>query len=215
MKGFDPRLYLVTDSGLAGHRPLEEVVAAAVRGGVTAVQLREKEASTREYISLARRLKVVLTEFGVPLIINDRVDVALAAGAAGVHLGRSDMAYDDARRLLGPERVIGISIERLEQAREAELWDIAYIAASPVFPTPTKKDTGPAWGLEGLRRLRSASKHRIVAIGGVNETNAAEVMAAGADGIAVVSAVMAAEDPEAAARKLKEVIDRRGHGCVR
>jgi thiamine-phosphate pyrophosphorylase len=212
MTGFDPRLYLVTDSGLAQNRPLEEVVAAAVRGGVTAVQLREKEASTREFISLACRLKDVLTELGVPLIINDRVDVALAAGAAGVHLGRSDMGYDDARRLLGPGSVIGISVETLEQAYEAEPWDVAYIAASPVFPTPTKKNTGPAWGLEGLRRLRSASRHRIVAIGGVNETNAADVMSAGADGIAVVSAVMAAENPETAARRLREIIDRSCRG---
>lgn len=212
MTGFDPRLYLVTDSGLSGRRPLEEVVAAAVRGGVTAVQLREKEASTREYIRLARRLKDVLAGFGVPLIINDRVDVALAAGAAGVHLGQSDMRYDDARRLLGPNRIIGVSVEKTEQAREADSWDVAYIAASPVFPTPTKKDAGPAWGLEGLRRLRSASRHKVVAIGGVNEANAADVMSAGADGIAVVSAVMAAEDPETAARRLREIIDRTGRG---
>ncbi len=204
---YDWRLYLVTDRALAAPRAIEEIAAAAVRGGATAVQVREKDCCTREFVAAACGLKTLLAPLGIPLVINDRVDVALAANADGVHVGQSDMGYRDARRLLGPDAIIGISIETMEQARAAESLDADYLGVSPVFSTPTKADTAPAWGLEGLRELRRISRHALVAIGGIGAANAGEVIRAGADGIAVVSAICAAADPEQAARKLRSAID--------
>jgi thiamine-phosphate pyrophosphorylase len=203
----DWSLYLVTDRGLAGSRPLADVVDAAVRGGVTAVQLREKQCSTREFVELARSLKALLEPLGVPLIVNDRVDVALAAGADGVHVGQSDMDYRDVRRLLGPDAIVGLSVETKEQAEQAAALDVDYLGVSPVFSTPTKTDTAAEWGLSGLAALRRVSEHVLVAIGGIHPSNATQVIEAGADGIAVVSAICAAPDPEAAARALRRAID--------
>ena len=203
----DWRLYLVTDRPLMGGRDPVEIVAAAVRGGVTVVQLREKDACTRDFIDLARRLLAVLRPRRVPLLINDRVDVALAAGADGVHVGQSDMAAADARRLLGPDALIGLSVESPADAIAADVQDIDYIAASPVFATPTKTDTAAPWGLDGLSALRQATRHPIVAIGGIHLGNAAAVRQAGAAGLAVVSALCAAPDPEAAARALRQAVD--------
>ncbi len=205
----DWRLYLVTDRELAGGRPIEDVVLAAVRGGVTAVQLREKECRTRDFVALARRLKDALVRSGVPLIVNDRLDVALAAGADGVHVGQSDMAFADVRRLAGPDMLIGLTVETMEQAMEASHLDLSYLGVSPIFPTPTKTDTGGAWGLEGLAALRARTRQVLVAIGGVNAANVTQVIQAGADGIAVVSAICATSDPEAAARELRKRIDGR------
>lgn len=206
MKAEDLKLYLVTDRGLAGGRDLEDIVLEAVAGGVTMVQLREKDIDTRGFVELAGNLKAALRGTGVPLIINDRIDVALAAEADGVHIGQSDMPYAVARRLLGPDRIIGLSIENLEQLEEANGLDVDYVAASPVFATPTKTDTATPWGLEGLRHFRKLSKHPVVAIGGMNATTARDVFAAGADGIAVVSAIISAADPrEAAARILASI----------
>jgi thiamine-phosphate pyrophosphorylase len=203
----DWSLYLVTDRGLTGSRPLAGVVAAAVRGGVTAVQLREKHCGTREFVELARCLKALLAPCGVPLIVNDRVDVALATDADGVHVGQSDLDCRDARRLLGPDAVVGLSVETMEQAERAAELDVDYLGVSPIFSTPTKTDTAAAWGVAGLAALRQVSKHVLVAIGGINLGNAAEVIGAGAEGIAVVSAICAAPDPEAAARALCRAID--------
>jgi len=205
---FDPGLMLVTDRRLAGGRLLEDIVDAAVRGGVTAVQLREKDAPTREVVEIARRLRVRLERAGVPLIVDDRADVALAAGAAGVHLGQDDLPAADARRLLGPGAFIGLSVENLGQAAGQDAKAATYLGVSPVFATPTKTDTKAPWGLDGLRRLRARTDKALVAIGGIQAGNAAEVLAAGADGLAVVSAIMAAPDPEAAARSLREIVDR-------
>ncbi len=205
-RAIDFTLYLVTDRRLAGNRPLTEVVRKAVAGGVTVVQLREKDCSSREYLELALNLKEILPP-GVPLIINDRLDVALAAGAAGVHLGQSDLPAEVVRKCLGPEAIIGLSVENLEQLEEARNQPVDYLAISPVFPTPTKTDTGPAWGLEGLARARQLTTLPLVAIGGLNEQNAVEVIRSGADGLAVVSAICAAPDPEQAARRLRSLID--------
>jgi thiamine-phosphate pyrophosphorylase len=202
----DWSLYLVTDRPLLGGRSLEVVVEAAVRGGVTVVQLREKECSTRHYIDLGWHLKKLLEPFGVPLIIDARVDVALAVGAAGVHVGQSDMPFHEARRLLGPEALIGLTVETFDDAFEAATWDVDYLGISPVFPTPTKTDTGPAWGLDGVARLRRASQHVLIGIGGINAGNAADVIRAGADGVAVVSALCAAPDPREAARELATAV---------
>ncbi len=211
----DFSLMLVTDRALAGDRALEDIVRSAVRGGVSIVQLREKTCSTREFVAAARRLLEILRPAGVPLIINDRVDVALAAGADGVHLGQTDMPFDDARRILGPGAIIGLSIETEADAAAAGKTNADYLAASPVFATPTKTDTGRPWGIDGLRRLRGLTKRKIVAIGGLGAVNAAAVFDAGADGIAVVSAICAAPDPETAARRLRDIADAHRRGKSR
>lgn len=195
-------LYLITDRGLAGGRRIEDVVEAAVRGGVTAVQLREKDCCTRDFVELGRALARLLAPLGIPLIVNDRLDVALAIGAAGVHIGQRDMDYADARRLMGRDAAIGLSIETVEQARAAEALDADYLGVGPVFATATKPDAARALGLEGLARVRAVSRHALVAIGGIGVGNARQAMEAGADGVAVVSAICAAGDPEGAARDL-------------
>lgn len=197
------RLYLVTDEELLQGKDLYATVEAAVRGGVTMVQLREKESSTRDFVERAARLKQVLAPYHVPLIINDRVDVALAVDADGVHVGQSDMPYSLVKRLLPPGKIIGLSVESREQVLEANAYDVDYIAASPVFATATKTNTLIEWGLEGLSWIKSVSRHPLVAIGGINKGNAEAIFQAGADGIAVVSAIIAASDPEMAARMLK------------
>lgn len=201
------RLYLVTDRDLSLGRTLEEVVKEAVAGGATIVQLREKEAPTGEFVALARRLMDVLKPLGVPLIINDRVDVALAADADGVHIGQSDMAYEDVRRLVGKEKIVGLSVENFEDIEAANALDVDYIGISPVFGTPTKTDTAEPFGLEGLRRAVEMSVHPTVAIGGMNRNTAARVMQTGCDGIAVVSAICSAENIREAAGELKAIVD--------
>lgn len=198
----DYSVYLVTDRPLCKGRDLLDVVARAVRGGVTMVQLREKNAGTRDFVELGRAMMDLLKPSEVPLLINDRVDVALAIGANGVHVGQSDMAYADARELMGPNAIIGLSVETPEQAEEAELWNVDYYGVSPVFSTPTKTDTGKPWGIEGLRRLSAISRKPLVGIGSIGSDNAVDVIRAGAAGVAVVSAICSADDPEEAARAL-------------
>lgn len=201
------RLYLVTDRALSLGRSLEEVVEEAVAGGVTMVQLREKDAPTGEFVELARRLKGILAPAGVPLIINDRVDVALAVDADGLHIGQSDMAYEDARRLLGPDKIIGLSVENFEDVESANALDVDYVGISPVYGTPTKSDTAEPFGLEGLRRAVELSAHPTVAIGGMNLSTVGDVMAAGVDGVAVVSAICSAPSPRHAAAELRTITD--------
>jgi thiamine-phosphate pyrophosphorylase len=205
LKPIDYSLYLVTDRGLSRGRSTLEVVRAAVRGGVTCVQLREKTAATRAFIEEALGVRAYLNSCGVPLIINDRVDVALAVGADGVHLGQSDMPLASARALVGAAMVIGVSAESVRDAVEAAGAD--YLGVSPVFATPTKADTAAPLGLEGLRAIREAVKNTLVAIGGIKSGNAAAAIRSGADGVAVVSAIVAADDPEQAARAIRIEID--------
>jgi thiamine-phosphate pyrophosphorylase len=197
-------LHFVTDRDLTLGRALIDIVRAAAAGGASVIQLREKSCSTREFIELGRTLVSDLRSRNVPLIINDRVDVALAVGADGVHIGQGDMPYAMARQLLGPRALIGLSVETLEQARAAEALDVDYLGLSPVFSTATKADIAPPLGLRGVRRIRQASRHRLIAIGGINDANAAAVVAAGADGLAVVSAIGSAADPALAARRLSD-----------
>jgi len=200
-------LYLVATPQLCTHRSVENVVRDAVQGGVTVVQLRNKECSTAEYVSQAERLHGVLKPLGIPLIINDRVDVAMAVGAEGVHVGQTDMAPLLARRLMGDDTVIGLSVDTPEQVLLADSLDVDYLGVGPIFATSTKPDTSPEWGCEGLRGVRRQSRHVLVAIGGINCSNAAEVMHAGADGIAVVSAICSAQNPMQRAAELRRIIE--------
>lgn len=203
----DWRLYLVTDRSLARGRSLIWVVEAAVRGGVTAVQLREKSCDTRDFIHLGRELKKLLAPLRVPLIVNDRVDIALAIGADGVHIGQQDMDSQRARGLLGPDAIIGLSIETIEQAQTAVGRDVDYLGVGPVFATATKIDAAPPLGVAALAQVRAIARQAIVAIGGIGLKNARQVIQSGADGVAVVSAICAADDPERAARELRQSID--------
>ncbi|SFC67535.1 thiamine-phosphate pyrophosphorylase [Polaromonas sp. OV174] len=201
------RLYLVTDSSLTRGRPLADVVNAAVQGGVSCVQLREKHLGTREFLAQALVLKQLLAPHRVPLVINDRIDIALACRAEGVHLGQSDMPVDQARKLLPPEVFIGWSVEHMANVQESAMLPVDYLGVSPIYATPTKTDTKEPWGLDGLALVRAATRLPLVAIGGLHAGNAREVLLAGADGLAVVSALCAADDPCAAALNLKSLCD--------
>ncbi len=202
MAGKYYQLSLVTDSALANGRSLAGIVAAAVNGGVTLVQLREKTASTRAFIEQARVLKRLLAPLRVPLLINDRIDVALAAGADGAHVGQQDMPVALVRQLLGPAAIIGLSITELGQVRDRDVELADYLGVGPIFAQSTKLNATPPLGLDGLAKVRRATGKPIVAIGGVSAANADAVRSAGADGIAVVSAIMGADDPRAAAAAL-------------
>ena len=202
---FDLTLYLVVGSDVTRGRPLDEVVTAAVRGGVTLVQLREKALSDAELVAAARALKGRLAPLGVPLIVNDRAEVARAAGADGVHLGSDDLDAARAREILGPAGLIGVSAGTPEEAARVDKGLADYVGIGSVYATATKPDAGAPIGIAGLTGLaRTLRPLPVVAIGGIGARQAAEVMAAGvADGIAVVSAICGAEDPEAAARSLR------------
>ena len=195
-----PRIYPLTDVQLSGLSQAEQVKLLSL-GGATLIQLREKHLPAREFYEQAR----VAAKRGVQLIINDRVDVALAVGAHGVHLGQDDMPPDAARKLLGPDAIIGYSTHNIGQALAATKLPINYLAIGPIFATTTKSDTAPVLGLEGLRTVRQAiGDFPLVAIGGINHSNAGAVIQAGADSIAVINALLS--DPASiteATRKLK------------
>ncbi len=197
------RLCLVTDRGLAAGRSVVEIALAAARGGATLVQLREKEATTRAFVEQARALKAALAPLGVPLAINDRLDVALAVDADGLHVGQDDMPVEEARRLMGPGKFIGLSITAVDQVLRPDAEAADYLGVGPIYAQRTKEDAAAPLGVEGLRRARSLTRKPIVAIGGLTPDNSAPALAAGADGLAVVSAIVAAADPEAAARRFK------------
>ena len=203
---FDLSLYLVTDRTLAQGRDMGWIVREAVAGGVTMVQLREKDCSTAEFISLAKELKTALKPLGVPLIINDRIDVALAVDADGVHIGQSDMPYETARALLGREKIIGLSVETMDEVISANALDVDYIGISPVYATPTKTDTLTPFGLEGIKEVMCLSRHRCVAIGGMNCRTIDKIIRQGIEGVAVVSAIMGAKSPRKASEELAEII---------
>jgi len=205
----DVSLYLVTDRSLTMGRDLLWIVEEAVKGGVTMVQLREKECNSRKFVELAIRLKEKLAKYKVPLIINDRADIALACNADGLHIGQSDMPYPIARKLLGREKIIGLSVENMPQVNEANHLDVDYIAISPVFTTDTKTDTNAPFGLDGIAQVMAVTKHPAVAIGGINLNNAESIMRAGANGIAVVSAICSAARPYQAALELNELTKRK------
>ncbi|MGC8873622.1 MAG: thiamine phosphate synthase [Chloroflexia bacterium] len=202
----DWTLYVITDAKLSRGRSHVEVIRAAILGGATIVQYREKEGSTRQLLQEAQALRELTWEAGVPFIVNDRVDIALAVDADGVHVGQEDMPARVARRLMGPGKIVGVSASNLQEALEAEAEGADYIGAGPVFATPTKPDAAPPMGLQTLAEICRRVTIPVVAIGGIHEGNAASVVAAGAAGVAVVSAIVVAPDVEDAARRLRAVV---------
>jgi thiamine-phosphate pyrophosphorylase len=211
--GFDPRLYLVTDTALCAPRSVPEVVAAAVAGGVTAVQVRDKTASRRELLALTRAVQAVLADRpDVRVVVNDAVDVALLTGA-DVHVGQTDLPAAEVRALLGPGPVVGVSVgdaADLAGVLALPAGTVDLVGLSPVWATPTKPDAGAGLGLDGVRALAAAARDgglRSVAIGGISAANAGAVAGTGVDGICVVSGICAAPDPAAAARALRAALD--------
>lgn len=212
----DLRLYALLDPAVAGGHTLTEL-AARIATSATLVQLRDKLGSTRVMVAEARSLRAVLAPAGVPLLINDRVDVALAAQAAGVHIGQDDMAPEDARALLGHAAIIGLSLQSVAHAQAAPLEMLDYVAIGGVYASTSKDSPKPPIGLAGLREIVNAVRARkadfpICAIAGINAGNAADVIAAGANGVAVISALSLSDDPGKAAQDLRAVVD---HACKR
>jgi len=201
-------LYIVTDRKASRGRDHMSMVRAALDGGADVIQLRDKDLSGRDLYALAREMASLVHASRARFIVNDRLDIALAAGADGVHLGQYDLPVAAARSLSPPSFIIGASVGSVEEALAAERDGADYIALSPVFSTPTKDDAGPGHGLEVLREIKAAVKLPVIAIGGVNAGNVTEVVAAGADGVAVISAVLGADDVEAAARSMRELVIR-------
>lgn len=205
-RAFDLSLYLVTDEDLAGPRGVVETVRAAIEGGVTLVQHRCKHGTTRDFVATASALMEILRPRGIPLIINDRVDVALAVDADGVHVGQDDMRVAKVRELIGPDRILGLSAALMEELTPDELGPIDYLGVGPVFATTTKPDADDAIGFDHLGRIKAAAGLPVVAIGGLKPEHVEPTLATGADGLAVVSAIMAAEDPAKAARDFADRI---------
>lgn len=199
-------LYVVTDRSLTKGRPLEVVIEAALAGGAKAIQLREKDLSTRDLYQLVERLLPIVRGRGASLLINDRVDLTLALPIDGVHLSRTSLPPAEVRALLGPARLIGVSCHSLEEAIEAERGGADFIVVGPLFPTPSKAAYGPPVGITGLSEVRRQVRLPILGIGGITAVNVASVVAAGADGAATISAVMAADDPAYAASSLLQVV---------
>jgi len=208
----DVRVYALVDPERAGGHALPALASQLAAGGATLFQLRDKHGGTRAMVDEARAIKQSLAPFGIPLVINDRVDVALAAGAHGVHVGQDDMAVDDARRLLGPDALIGLSIKTVAQAEAAPVDLLDYVGIGGVFATTSKNNPDPPIGVEGLRRIadvfrRRAPKLPLCAIAGIDASNAGSAVAAGVDGVAVISALSLASNPTDATRALLGIVD--------
>lgn len=200
----DYSLYLVTDRGIIGARDLVYCIASALAGGVTIVQLREKNASGREFYNTAVQVKQLCERFGVPLIINDRLDIMQAVDADGLHIGQQDIPLEVACRIIGPSKILGYSVSTWEQALLGQLY-ADYLGAGPVFPTDSKSDASDPIGIEGLRVIRSSVRLPVVAIGGINPSNLTQVKETGVDGIAVISAILGHEDIQGAARHMIDI----------
>jgi len=208
----DLRLNAIVDPERAGGYELADLAQRCARGGATLIQLRDKVSETRMMIEEARAIKQALTPFGVPFVINDRVDVALAAGADGVHLGPEDMAVEDARRLIGSGAIVGLSVKSVAEAEATPVDLIDYVGSGGVYVTLSKQQKNAPIGPAGLARIIAAVHRRapqlpVCGIAGIDAGNAAEVIAAGADGVAVISALSRVSDPEAATRGLREIVD--------
>ena len=208
----DVRLNAIVDPERAGGHDLAELARLCAEGGATLIQLRDKLSETRVMVGAAKAIKKALAPLAVPFVVNDRIDVALAAGAGGVHLGPDDMAVEDARRLLGPHAIIGLSIKSVAEAEAAPIDLIDYVGSGGVYVTLSKQQKKAPIGPAGLARIVGALRRRapqlpLAGIAGIDAGNAAEVIAAGADGVAVISALSLAPDPAAAARRLRDIVD--------
>jgi thiamine-phosphate pyrophosphorylase len=208
----DLRLNAILDPQRAGGHALADLARHVVAGGATLLQLRDKAGSTRRLVEEARAIKAAVADSGVPLVVNDRADVALAAGADGVHVGWDDMDARDARRLLGPEALIGLSINSPERARSGPLDAVNYVGIGGVFATLSKDNPNKPIGVDGLAALIAIVRERrpglpVVAIAGIDSTNAGEVMMTAADGVAVISALSLVPNPAEAARSLRDIVD--------
>ncbi|MDD2585819.1 MAG: thiamine phosphate synthase [Syntrophomonadaceae bacterium] len=201
----DYSLYLVTDRELLQGRDLLTEVRKAIKGGVSMVQLREKSISSLDFYNLAVALKEELSHYQVPLIINDRLDIALAVDADGLHIGQDDLPFSVARRLLGPDKILGLSVTTLEEAREGEKLGATYFGAGPAFYTATKADAAAPMGCQVLKVIKETMTTPVVAIGGINMDNIERVKETGVEGVAVVSALMGQEDIEMAARRMRNI----------
>ncbi|MFM9858566.1 thiamine phosphate synthase [Pseudoxanthobacter sp. M-2] len=211
-RSVDHSVYIVLDPSASNGRPLTDIARAAVAGGATLLQYRDKHASTGEMVETTRALLAVLAGSGVPLVVNDRIDVALAAGADGAHVGQDDMAVADARRLLGPDAILGLSLNSVAEAEAAELDLLDYVCGQCAFATGSKADAPPPIGVAGIAEIAATVRRRVRAmpvgaISGITAENAGAVIAAGMDGVAVISAVCAAPDPAAATRALRRAVD--------
>jgi thiamine-phosphate pyrophosphorylase len=210
MNQCDISLYGILDPDRSRGRPLAELARQSVAGGVTLLQLRDKHGSTRRMVESAREIRAAVRGLGVPLLVNDRVDAALAAGADGVHLGQEDMAVEDARRLLGPDAIIGLTIKTIADVLSAPLSGIDYACIGGVFDTQSKANPDSI-GIAGWQACAGLLRSRVPglpigAIAGIDETNAADVIRAGADGVAIISALYMADDVEAASRRLSRIV---------
>jgi len=200
-------LYVITDQRISSGKSHLEVAEAALAGGATVIQFRDKEMKDSEAIEVCRKIYEITRKKRIPFMVNDRVEVAKIVQADGVHLGQEDQSLDVARKILSKEQIIGISVETVEQAIKAEEEGADYLGVGPIFPTATKLDAGRELGVARLKEIKKAVNIPIVAIGGINEDNLEEVLKAGADGIAVISAVVSAPDITQACRNLKNKIE--------
>ena len=203
----DSRLYVITGQAFLKGRRLEDVIAAAIRGGADTIQLREKEFTGRELLAAGQVLRRVTRELGARLIVNDRIDVAKAVDADGVHLGQSDLPIEAARAILGPDKIVGLSTHNVEEAVAAERAGANYIGLGPMKPTTTKLDTEPVVGPSGVREVRRRVRLPIVAIGGIKQADVAEIIRSGANAVAIISAIVGSDDVEAAARTIRNIVD--------
>ena len=201
----DFKLYLITDRKQA-KMPLPEAVRLALQGGVPAVQLRERDLPVRELLALAQELRVITREFGAKLFVNDRVDVAVAVGADGVHLGHQSMPADAARKVVGSGMLIGVSTHSVQEAKDAEAMGADFITFGPIFETPSKSQHGAPVGISVIKKIKNDVNIPIYALGGVKSGNVLQVIAAGAYGVALISAILAADDITAAAQKIMKGI---------
>ena len=199
-------LYVITDEEIAGGLPHAEIARRAIAGGADVIQVRDKVCGCREFNQIGRTLREITCKTGTLFIINDRLDVALACGADGVHLGQDDIRVDVARQLTPSGFIIGISVRTVDEAVRAEREGADYVVLSPVFSTRSKYNAGPGQGLDVLQEIRRNVSVPVLAIGGINRDNVCEVMAAGADGVAVISGVVGSPDITTAARELKNLI---------
>jgi thiamine-phosphate pyrophosphorylase len=198
----DYSLYLVTDRGILKGRDLSDTVEQAIKGGVTLVQLREKDVSSLEFYNIAVKMKGLTKKYGIPLIINDRLDIALAVDADGLHVGQEDLPVEAARRLLGRGKLLGYSVSNIEEAVYGERCGADYLGAGPVYPTGSKLDAVSPIGVAMLKRIKEGVSIPVVGIGGIGFSNIIEVKGSGIDGVSLISAILGSSDVEGVSREL-------------